>query len=48
MISMQKLRYQIQEDTSLLDYKDQAFNYFKCILQRKTSASMQKVHRFPQ
>lgn len=34
---MQKLKCQIQNDTSVLDYKNQAFNYFKCILQYETS-----------
>lgn len=46
MIAMQKLRCHIKNDASLLDYKDQAFNYSKCILQHETFASIQKV-QFP-
>lgn len=43
MISMQKLRCQIQNDASLPNYKDQAFNYFKCILQHEMFAGTQEA-----
>lgn len=43
MISIQKLRCQTQEDTSLLGSKDQTFNYFKSILQHEMFAGTQEA-----